>query len=51
MLCALVIAAFILLFLVPHPGMLFGFVNRSFVAALFAWLLATSIRLHGLARE
>jgi hypothetical protein len=48
---ALVIVAFILLFLVAHPGTLFGFVNRSFGALLFAWLLATLIRLCGLARE
>jgi hypothetical protein len=51
MLGALVIVAFILLFLVPHPGLLFGFVNRSFTALLFAWLLATSIRLRALARK
>jgi len=50
-LLALVIVAFILLFLVPHPGMLFGFVNRSFAALLFAWLLSTSIRLRALACE
>jgi len=48
---ALVVVAFILLFLVPHRGTLFGFVNRSFVALLFAWLLATSIWLRAFARE
>jgi hypothetical protein len=36
---------------VPHPGILFGFVNRSFAALLFASLLATSIRLRAVARD
>jgi hypothetical protein len=50
-LTSLIAIAFIVQFLTLHRGMPYGLANRFFVAVLFAWFLATSIRLRTLAHE
>lgn len=44
-LVAFILVAFVLQFLTLHKGMPYGYTNRFFVVALFAWFLWTSIRL------
>ncbi|HEY6923098.1 MAG TPA: DUF998 domain-containing protein, partial [Steroidobacteraceae bacterium] len=48
-LTSLIAIAFIVQFLTLHRGMPYGLANRFFVAVLFAWFLATSIRLRTVA--
>lgn len=44
-LAALILVAFVIQFLTLHRGAPYGLANRLFVALLFLWLFATSIRL------
>jgi hypothetical protein len=50
-LAALILLAFVLQFFTLHRGMPYGYTNRLFVAVLFGWLLATSIRLRAVERD
>jgi hypothetical protein len=50
-LALLVVLASVVLFLTLHRGAPYGLANRLSVTVLFAWLLATSIRLRKLERE
>lgn len=50
-LAALILAGFVVQFLTLHRGAPYGLANRLFVALLFLWLLATSIRLHAVTRD
>ncbi len=50
-LTSLVVVAFVLQFITLHRGAPYGLTNRFFVAVLFAWFLATAIRLRKLERE
>lgn len=50
-LAALVLAAFVIQFLTLHRGAPYGLANRLFVALLFLWLFATSIRLRSVTRD
>ena len=49
-LAGLAVLAAVLQFLTLHRGAPYGLTNRLFVTVLFAWLLATSIRLRAVAR-
>lgn len=51
MLTLLVVPAFVFQFLTLRRGAPYGIANRLFVAVLFAWMLATSIRLRASGRE
>jgi hypothetical protein len=50
-LLSLIALAFVLQFLTLHKGAPYGFANRFFISVVLAWLIATSIRLHNLARR
>ena len=51
LLTSLIVIALVLQFLTLHRGMPYGYTNRVFVAVLFAWFFATSIRLRAVERE
>ena len=50
-LTALIVVAFVIQFLTLHRGAPYGLANRLFVALLFLWLFATSIRLRDVTRD
>jgi len=49
-LVAFIFVAFVLQFLTLHKGMPYGYTNRFFVTALFAWFLSTSTQVRNVAR-
>jgi hypothetical protein len=50
-LAAFILVAFVIQFLTLHRGAPYGLANRLFVALLFLWLFATSIRLRTVTRD